>query len=89
MTSKTLPAPVTPTKEAVVEANPPEVQPEAATPAPVEVQPEVATPAAVEPPSQVNEVPKIEVKKEEAAALPKPGRPLSPYPYVSSLLLNN
>ncbi|PWA95971.1 thylakoid rhodanese [Artemisia annua] len=79
ITSKALPAPVTATEEAIVEPTnsaPPEVQAPAEIQAPPEVQAKAATP--VEPPPQVNEVPKVEAKEE---ALPKPTRPLSPYPY--------
>ncbi|KAI3703178.1 hypothetical protein L1987_73071 [Smallanthus sonchifolius] len=69
VTSKTLPASTT----AVVELT-------NSSPPPAEVQEQAATP--VEPPPQVNAVPKIEVKEE---ALPKPSRPLSPYPYYPNL----
>ncbi|KAI3829264.1 hypothetical protein L1987_03383 [Smallanthus sonchifolius] len=50
------------------------VEPTNSAPPPAEVQAQAATP-------QVNAVPKIEVKE----ALPKPSRPLSPYPYYPNL----
>ncbi|KAK9068333.1 hypothetical protein SSX86_012444 [Deinandra increscens subsp. villosa] len=93
VTSKALPAP--PKEEATNSA--PAPAPAAAAPAPAVADPvpAAAAPApaaaavAVPPPAeaatpveQVNEVPKIEVKEE---ALPKPSRPLSPYPYYPDL----
>ncbi|KAJ0717547.1 putative Rhodanese-like domain-containing protein STR4 [Helianthus annuus] len=85
LTFNALPAPTKAPEEAVVEptnsAPPPppaaEVKAEAET---VAAAAAVATP--VEAPPEVKTVPKIEVKEE---ALPKPSRPLSPYPYYPNL----
>ncbi|KAJ0673347.1 putative Rhodanese-like domain-containing protein STR4 [Helianthus annuus] len=85
LTFNALPAPTKAPEEAVVEPtnSAPPPPPAAEVKAEAETVAAVATP--VEAPPEVKTVPKIEVKEE---ALPKPSRPLSPYPYVSCLKTN-
>ncbi|KAI7735312.1 hypothetical protein M8C21_029729, partial [Ambrosia artemisiifolia] len=83
LTINALPAPTKAPEEAVVE--PTNSAPPTPPPPPAaEVKAEVAAAAtAVVAPPEAKTVPEIEVKEE--AAVPKPSRPLSPYPYYPNL----